>query len=664
MKILRCFCFYVLILLFPQIARAEKVAENDTFAIYLNKGIESRNNEQPEKSINELFVALKYSVRAQDSAKVYNFLGSDFFELSDYHTALLYYDSSLAITDTINQVTFLGYLYNNYGLAYMQLMDFEKAIDFYRKSVLFLNKESIGILYYNISLCYGYLGKKDSARYYLDKSYSNNVKALGENSYYTLLAELALAEISGEISNSLKRRILKSSNDFLKGEYFIMAGDFKQAEKYVSSNSLQLLVFYTKIEKWDKAIAVIDSLRTSFLSIESKLFLQAYERSIYKNAIDEALVTDTLLAFKIALKSHSNVLKEDIEDNLNDNYPESYNYIDFDSLIYLFIINDGVKYYRIEADSLFRHYYNQFLSSFNLRKILDNFMCNYREYAESSYYLFKKLLPQIQDQILIIPEGRIQYLPFEAFLTEFPDTTIYPIYSEMPYLINKADIRYDYILREYKKPMGKKKIIAMAPYESLDYTIKEVKNLSRYNSRILIGDKAESSWIYKGDILHIASHYDPREYSLQFADKVLGMDSLIKQQKDLVVLSTCYSGFGKRYEGEGSFSASRAFYISGAESVVESIWLNDDRSSYIIFSHFYRNLSKGMLKGTSLAMAKKQHLKECPSYLTHPYFWSNFRFFGNNYPVDIQKRTNWLFITTLIVILVVLFYYFFGLQSK
>jgi hypothetical protein len=646
------------------IVKAEESFINDTFAIYLNKSKQSSSEDDFEKSISYLLKCLEYSSTNSQKAEIYNSIGGNFFNLSDYHTAIAYYDSSFALNESLSNPLFRGYLYNNYGLAFTQLMEFKKAIYNYQEAAKLLDEKSKGILYYNISKCYTYIGNKDSTLFYLKESYKKNLTNYGNNNYHTLLTELELAEATKKISKDLKERTLHTNNNLLIGNYYTLIGEYKNAEKYLFSFPKPLLKLYILLEEWEKAIIVMDSIRSSYLSVDSKLFLQANERLIYKNAIDLKLKSDTLSAFKIALKSHSNVLKEKLDYNLNA-YPSSFNYFDFDSLIYLFVVKDKIKFYKIKTDVFFQSKYNQFLSSFNLRNILDSFMLNFRQYAESSYYLYKKLLPEIQDNMLIIPEGRLLYIPFEALLTELPDTTIYPIYKELPYLLNKTDIRYDYILREYGKPIGRKRVIGLAPNISLKYSVKEVRSLLKYNSKRLTGHRACLDWVFRGDILHIATHYDPRDYAIKFADKDLSMDSINNIKKDLVVLSTCYSGFGKRYEGEGSFSAGRAFYIGGSESIIESIWLNDDRSSFSIFLYFYANLSNGYNKGFSLNKAKRQHLRNCPPSLSHPYFWSNIRFFGNDYPVQINRVLNFRVMIILIsLISVVLIYYFFRFKRK
>ena len=633
---------------------ANSLYSNDTLAIYLNKSIESKNNDHIQESIQYLQKARRYCRTKEEEAKVLNSLGRRYFTLSDYHTAIRYYDSSITLISNIDLPNFEGYICNNYGLAYTHLFNFEKAIEYYTIAISKVDKRSMGVVHFNIGKCYSYSQEPDSAKKHFSIAYELNRKIFGDDKFNTLAAGLELAELKGQVSPDLKGKVLKSNSNHLKGIYYSLEGNYEIAEKYFNGDYNKLLKLHTKFEQWQKAVTAIDSVRNSVESIDSKLFLQANERMIYKNAIDEMLKIDKDSAFSVALKSHSNILKEGLDFTL-DKFPESYNYYDFDSVIYLFVNTGSLKFYRIIADSTFQDYYNKFLSTFDLYWIKSRFMENFRVYTESGYYLYKKLLPEISKEMLIIPEGRLQYIPFEALLTEFPDTTEYPYYKCFPYLLHKADIRYDYILREYSKTKGMKSITAFAPDLSLDYAIKEVESLWPFRSKRLVGEDATLTNICSGEILHIATHYDPREYCLKFSDSILEINKLGKLPKDLVVLSTCYSGYGKRHIGEGTFSASRAFYLAGSETVIESLWTNTDKSSYMIFSSFYQELYKGTSRGTSLNIAKRKYLEDCLHYLSHPYFWANIRMFGNGQSLNLKSNfaiLYWLFGGIISIVLV------------
>jgi hypothetical protein len=80
---------------------------------------------------------------------------------------------------------------------------------------------------------------------------------------------------------------------------------------------------------------------------------------------------------------------------------------------------------------------------------------------------------------------------------------------------------------------------------------------------------------------------------------------------DLVTLSACETGLGKFSEGEGHLGFSQALFVSGARSLMLSLWQVDDASTALLMTRFYENLlarrrglKKGMPKAEALAEAK------------------------------------------------------------
>ena len=74
---------------------------------------------------------------------------------------------------------------------------------------------------------------------------------------------------------------------------------------------------------------------------------------------------------------------------------------------------------------------------------------------------------------------------------------------------------------------------------------------------------------------------------------------------DLVVLSACETGLGAVAGGEGLLGVQRAFQVSGARSVVASLWNVDDIATRRLMERFYRNLwQKKMSRLDSLREAQ------------------------------------------------------------
>ena len=80
---------------------------------------------------------------------------------------------------------------------------------------------------------------------------------------------------------------------------------------------------------------------------------------------------------------------------------------------------------------------------------------------------------------------------------------------------------------------------------------------------------------------------------------------------ELVVLSACSTGRGKVAGGEGVLGLQRAFQLTGARTVVASLWDVDDKYTRDLMSDFYRNLWKKKLpKAVALRQAQLSMLEK------------------------------------------------------
>jgi tetratricopeptide (TPR) repeat protein len=83
---------------------------------------------------------------------------------------------------------------------------------------------------------------------------------------------------------------------------------------------------------------------------------------------------------------------------------------------------------------------------------------------------------------------------------------------------------------------------------------------------------------------------------------------------DLVVLSACESGLGKKAGGEGFLGFAQPLLAKGARSLVLSLWRVDDKATSLLMTRFYQNLL-GKRPGLSKPMPKAEALHEAKEWL-------------------------------------------------
>lgn len=320
------------------------------------------------------------------------------------------------------------------------------------------------------------------------------------------------------------------------------------------------------------------------------------------------------------------------------------------------------------------------------------------QYADYAYELYQKLFQPLEKydlprELLIIPDGVLGYLSFEALLRA-------PVsqpgrFHQYPYLIKQHQIYYAHSatvlqeLKERKQDRSPSKMLAIAPtfdgyittpdggvLTPLYFNRKEVKNIARlFDSQPLIGDSATKSMFLDlaGDfqIIHISSHGEASDINTDKAsyivfahrtkeldpDQVLYLWELYNMQinADMVVLSACKTGLGEIIGGEGIKSLARAFSYAGAKSVVTTIWSVNDQMSSKLMIEFYKNLDQAKTKDQALAEAKLSFLDNAIE--ADPFYWAGYIAIGDMSSLK-SKPFNWAWLGLLIVpfIFVMLFW--------
>jgi CHAT domain-containing protein len=83
---------------------------------------------------------------------------------------------------------------------------------------------------------------------------------------------------------------------------------------------------------------------------------------------------------------------------------------------------------------------------------------------------------------------------------------------------------------------------------------------------------------------------------------------------DLVTLSACDSGLGRKGGGDGLLGFAQAFLLAGSRSVCLSLWQVDDTATALLMDRFYRNVLGKRADGAG-PMPKAEALREAKQWL-------------------------------------------------
>ncbi|MCX7974041.1 MAG: CHAT domain-containing protein [Candidatus Aminicenantes bacterium] len=292
-------------------------------------------------------------------------------------------------------------------------------------------------------------------------------------------------------------------------------------------------------------------------------------------------------------------------------------------------------------------------------------------------------LPNKIENLIIIPDGYIYYLPFEALMTK--------IDGKLEYLVKKYNMIYApsvsslFVIKKENKEneVLHKEVLAIGypkyknilaidigknenklkenmyifqneiRFKPLPYSRKEIKYIKNIFGRdkidVLMREKAKESILknmniinYK--IIHFACHGYIDE-SFPFRSSLIltpepdkGEDGFLQAHEiselvfnaKLVVLSACQSARGPLEKAEGILGLNRVFFTSGAKAVISSLRQVNDRSSADLMGRFYKHLRRGITIAEALREAKIDMLK---TKFNHPFYWAGFILSGDGFSI-------------------------------
>jgi len=323
---------------------------------------------------------------------------------------------------------------------------------------------------------------------------------------------------------------------------------------------------------------------------------------------------------------------------------------------------------------------------------------------KAAYYLFTKnafsvynnylqpFLPAQCNRLVFVSDGLLNYVPFEALLTQKielnPQDTLYS-FQNLPYLVKNYTINYNYsaslMLLERQEVKSNGHILALAPHYTFaapdSPTAAQTQQIAIRKSvselpgaqleldileELFMGDFLRKEQAHERNfklynqksphsVIHLAMHGlvdndRPANSSLLMSytqdsveDDMLSVYelNLLDINTDLVVLSACETGFGKYERGEGVISIGRGFMYAGVPAVAMTLWSINDQATANLMAYYYQYLAKRLPKDEALRQAKLLYLERANARTAHPFYWASFIPLGDNQPIYIAKRFTW-----------------------
>ena len=357
-------------------------------------------------------------------------------------------------------------------------------------------------------------------------------------------------------------------------------------------------------------------------------------------------------------------------------------------LVEYFMGNENVYIFTIENNSIKLSSIKTATTNSKIVSFLDYFSDSNKiinsisKYNTENFSLYQTLqLPKKSrnKNLIIIPDGLLTFLPFEALITKETKATNF---AKMSYLLNDFKIGYSNSANFYLNSIPfyhkKETILGVFPlFENsnleLAFSKNELENLrSNFNGKYLDKQEATFENFKKNEanysILHLSTHASSGDIiepaSIRFIDQEILYSELynLNLNPNLVVLSACETGIGKLYKSEGAMSVARGFQFAGAQNLLFSLWKVNDFTTSVLMEKFYKNVKNGNSFFESNHQAKLDFLNDetISNAKKSPYYWASFVYYGS---LENQYSNNnflWISIMGCVVIfaLVSLFLFF------
>jgi len=363
-------------------------------------------------------------------------------------------------------------------------------------------------------------------------------------------------------------------------------------------------------------------------------------------------------------------------------------------MLYFFFGEEGLYSFTLEQSNIswekyrindaFKNELVQFIQLFESPSLINNDISNF---VNSSFKLNQILGNSINEKhrnLIIIPDGLLSFLPFEALINEKID---HNNFSNMPFWLKKFTVSYAVSLEFYQenqKEIELESLYGSFPiYENTNRYLKSSEKEAemirgRFKGKIDQDEMATKANFLENanqfDVLHLSAHASGGSFSvpayIEFIDDVLLLPELYAQslETSLVVLSACETGVGKIIKGATPMSLARGFHFAGVNNILMTQWKVNDYATFKLMNHFYENLQNGKSPSNAIQNARLSYLEDqsMSNLEKSPYYWAGFTYYGkpdndNQDPIELK----YLMITGLVAAMILIgFFVMWRIQRK
>ena len=665
------------------------------------------------KAINYYKKALKISENMEDSSYIamnYNNLGVVYKNSEEDTNALLHYNKALQYKGNILRSK--APVYNNLGDYYIEKQKYKKALDYYHKAIVYTLEEKKNSTYttlpdiehltispYKLDVL-GYLTDKANAwiTYY---EYEAQEKYL-EYALETFKVADQLVDIirfeSAEFQSKLFWRA-QSASLYMKAVHVCYLVNKPEEAFYFMEKNKALLLLEDRTQEKAKEDANLPEM-VSEREFELRRAIHLAEEQLNGTIATEKTKIDSIKDIVYEQKR----TYEKFIDSLETGYPKYYQYkrklevlsynasetfLKENNQIAIYYILNSAEGYGLtvanDSPQLFKITNVPTLHD-NIKRLQKKLSAplytkeEVEDYQKVAYAIYTTIFPPLKQtalankQLLIIPDGNLQQIPFEVLMSS-------PTHKNS-YLLSQCAISYANSLSFLKLNASlsrnpQHEFIGFAPIQFTDTTLVPLPRSSdeiREVGVLFSGDFYEESQASKRNfieqvsnykIIHLSTHADVGDGKhpwISFYDDKLSLEELYatKNQADLVVLSACKTSQGELKTGEGVMSLARGFFNTGTQSVVSTLWNANEKSTQEILTSFYQNLKKGEPKTIALQHAKQVYLQKHKGIEASPFYWGAPILIGHTNQIIVPNKTPiYLIIGIGILFLIVMGWFFY-----